>query len=82
MRRILIVFFILFASLNLNAQIAKKDSLSAYESNSDSAQKFHSWGRSSFITGGICTAVGGALMATPFIISHNREPLPDRKSVV
>ena len=76
MRRILIVFFILFASLNLNAQIAKTDSLSVYERNSVTAQKLISWGRNSFITGGICTAIGGALIATPIIIDHFSAPTP------
>lgn len=76
MRRIFLALFILFASLNLNAQIAKTDSLSVYERNSVTAQKLISWGRSSFITGGIYSALGGALIATPIIIDHFSAPTP------
>lgn len=75
MKRFFILLCLLGASLPVQAQYVGMESRSDLEDNLQQGQKLLITGYQNYLIGGIFTALGGAMMVTPSIIDHYREPV-------
>ena len=76
MKRILVILCLIGTFIPLHAQYTQAESVRALEGNLREGQRLLMIGNSNYTTGSLFTALGGALLATPYLVDRFREPAP------